>query len=207
MLEPTPERGTYIPSICHRDGQEIVNASKPISHPLDIWWLALSGPVPKSENQQELWLGDEVRDLCGEGDDHAELRTHSAITHTDTFPETRRRTIDSTSNMNETKRRLLCVWFCCSQTCAVLTASDRSCYFYPPESCDTLNNVNGNFAGRGMNMKGRTRMGREQKRCQRPHRFISFSTSINGMHFNPFNYGSLLQLPQIKLLCKPRKDT
>lgn len=36
---------------------------------------------------------------------------------------------------------------------------------------------------------------------------FSFSTSINGMHFNPFNYGSLPQLPQIKLLCKPRKDT
>lgn len=34
-----------------------------------------------------------------------------------------------------------------------------------------------------------------------------FSPSINGMHFNPFNYGSSLQLPQIKLLCKPQKDT
>lgn len=41
---------------------------------------------------------------------------------------------------------------------------------------------------------------------QRPRRSISYSTSINGMHFNPFNYGSLPQLPQIKLLCKPQKD-
>lgn len=35
---------------------------------------------------------------------------------------------------------------------------------------------------------------------------ISFSSSINGVHLDYFNYGSSLQLPQIKLLCKPPKD-
>lgn len=34
-----------------------------------------------------------------------------------------------------------------------------------------------------------------------------FNPPINGLHFNPFNYGFLLQLPQIELQHKPQKNT